>query len=61
MAEQHDPQNRAEDAASPVPNRRERRGGKSSASVSHSGHSAVTRRSGPLALPRQYSVRRRSG
>ncbi len=61
MAEQHDPQDLPDDAASPVPNRRERRGGKSNTSVPYGGKSAVTRRSGPAAPPRQYSTRRRSG
>jgi hypothetical protein len=57
MAEQHEtplPDN----ADAPVPNRRERRGGKS-ASVQHGGKSAVPHRSAPVP-PRQYSTRRRS-
>ncbi len=61
MAEQREPQDQPEDAASPVPNRRERRGGKSEAPASHGGKSAVGRRSGPAAPARQYSTRRRSG
>jgi hypothetical protein len=61
MAEERDPQDLPDDAASPVPNRRERRGSKSGASVPYGGKSGVTRRSGPMAPPRQYSTRRRSG
>ncbi len=61
MAAQPEPQDQPDDAASPVPNRRERRGGKSGASLPHGGKSAVARRSGPAAPPRQYSTRRRSG
>ena len=64
MTEQHDPQELPDDAASPVPNRRERRErpGRSGASVPHGGNSALIRRSGsPAAPPRQYSTRRRSG
>jgi hypothetical protein len=61
MAEQREPQNQPEDAASPVPNRRERRGGKSGIPASHGDKSTVPRRSNPAALPRQYSTRRRSG
>ena len=64
MTEQHDPPELPDDAASPVPNRRERRerrGGRSGASVPHGGNSALIRRSGPAAPPRQYSTRRRSG
>jgi hypothetical protein len=60
MAEQHDPQDLTGDATPLVPNRRERRGGKSSAAVQHTGKSAVIRRFGPATLPRQYSNRRRS-
>lgn len=62
MAEPPEPQDELpDDAGSPVPNRRERRGGKSGASQTHGGKSAVSRRSGPAAPPRQYSTRRRSG
>jgi hypothetical protein len=62
MAEQNEPQDLPDDAAAPVPNRRDRRGGRSGASVPHRGRSAVTRRSGsPTVPPRQYSTRRRSG
>jgi hypothetical protein len=61
MAEQRNPQDIPDGAASPVPNRRERRGSKSGAAVPHRGKSAVTHRSGPVAPPRQYSTRRRSG
>lgn len=59
MAAPHDPQDLPDDAASLVPNRRERRGGKSHASVPHGGKSAAPR--GPAPLPRQYSTRRRGG
>lgn len=61
MAEEQKPQELPDDAASPVPNRRERRGGKSGASVPYGGKSGITRRSGAAAPPRQYSTRRRSG
>ena len=61
MAEQREPHDRPDDAASPVPNRRERRGGKSQAPPSHGGKSAVGHRSGPATPARQYSTRRRSG
>lgn len=61
MAEPPEPQDPSEDAGSPVPNRRERRGSKTGASQPHGGKSAVPRRSGPAAPPRQYSTRRRSG
>ena len=60
MAEQRETQNSPENAAAPVPNRRERRGGKAAASVHHGGKSAIPQRSAPV-LPRQYSTRRRSG
>ncbi|MGH3782124.1 MAG: hypothetical protein ACRDRO_16275 [Pseudonocardiaceae bacterium] len=61
MAEQPEPQDQPEDAASPVPNRRERRGGKSGSAATHGGKSGVAPRSGPPAPSRQYSTRRRSG
>jgi hypothetical protein len=61
MAQQLEPEEQPEDVASPVPNRRERRGGKSSAATTHGGKSGVGRRSGPAAPARQYSTRRRSG
>jgi hypothetical protein len=61
MAEHSQPQDSPEDAAAPVPNRRERRGGKSAASVPHGGKSAMPHRFAPVAPPRQYSTRRRSG
>ncbi|HZE02743.1 MAG: hypothetical protein QOJ06_966 [Pseudonocardiales bacterium] len=61
MAEPLEPQEQPEDVASPVPNRRERRGGKSSGAAAHGGKSGVGRRSGPAAPARQYSTRRRSG
>jgi len=62
MAEQRQPQesDSPDNATAPVPNRRERRGGKSAASAHHGGKSAVPQRSAPV-LPRQYSTRRRSG
>jgi hypothetical protein len=61
MAEQHEPEDRSEDAASPVPNRRERRGKKAGAAAPHGGKFAVPRRSAPAVPSRQYSTRRRSG
>jgi hypothetical protein len=61
MAEQPEPQGQPDDAAAPVPNRRERRGGKSQAQPPHGGKSAVGHRSGPATPARQYSTRRRSG
>jgi hypothetical protein len=63
MEQQPEPQDQhqPDDAASPVPNRRERRSGKSGASAQHAGKSAVGRRPAPLVHPRQYSTRRRSG
>ncbi|HEX5349869.1 MAG TPA: hypothetical protein VFW64_22690 [Pseudonocardiaceae bacterium] len=61
MAEQLEPEDQPDDAAKPVPNRRERRGGKSAAPATQSGKSGVGRRSGPVAPSRQYSTRRRSG
>jgi hypothetical protein len=61
MAEQLEPQDPSEDAASPVPNRRERRGKKTGAPTHHGGKFAVPPRSGPAVPSRQYSTRRRSG
>jgi hypothetical protein len=63
MEQQPEPQNqhRPDDAASPVPNRRERRGGKSGSSAQHAGKFAVGRKPVPAVPPRQYSTRRRSG
>lgn len=61
MAEQRETQNSPENAAAPVPNRRERRGGKSGASLPHGGKAALPQRFSPVAPPRQYSTRRRSG
>jgi hypothetical protein len=61
MAEQRETQNSSEDAAAPVPNRRERRGGKSGASLPHGGKAAVPHRQAPVVSPRLYSTRRRSG
>jgi hypothetical protein len=62
MEQQPEPQDqhRPDDAASPVPNRRERRGGKSGSSAQHAGKS-VERKPAPTVPPRQYSTRRRSG
>jgi hypothetical protein len=63
MEQQPEPQDQhqPDDVASPVPNRRERRGGKSGASTPHGGKSALPRRSVPTVPSRQYSTRRRSG
>jgi hypothetical protein len=61
MAEHSHPPDSPENAAAPVPNRRERRGRKSAASVPHGGKSAMRHRFNPVATPRQYSTRRRSG
>ncbi|HEV7449900.1 MAG TPA: hypothetical protein VGO16_00610 [Pseudonocardiaceae bacterium] len=63
MTQQPEPQDqhRPDDAASPVPNRRERRGGKRSSSAQQAGKSAVGRKPAPTVPPRQYSTRRRSG
>jgi hypothetical protein len=61
MAAQRESQDQPDDAASPVPNRRERRGGKSGAPAPHGGKSIVGRRPTPAAPSRQYSTRRRSG
>ena len=51
-------QHEADDVASPVPNRRERRGRKSEASVQHGGKSAVGRRHTPV---KQFTRRRGGG
>jgi hypothetical protein len=51
----------ADDAAAPLPNRRERRGGKSATSAAHRGRSSTGSRYTPVVPPRQYSTRRRSG
>jgi hypothetical protein len=53
-------QHRPDDAASPVPNRRERRGGKAGASAQHGGRFAVGRKPAPALPPRQF-IRRRGG
>ena len=50
-----------DEAATPVPNRRERRGGKSASLSSTAGKSAVGRNHGVVPNPRQYSTRRRGG
>ena len=51
----------AEEAATPVPNRRERRGNKSAAAQPQYGKGAVGRNRGPVPNARQYSTRRRGG
>ncbi len=51
----------SDDAVSPVPNRRERRGGKSREHASSGGKPTVGRRPAPVVPSRQYSTRRRSG
>ncbi|MDT7711390.1 MAG: hypothetical protein QOG46_79 [Pseudonocardiales bacterium] len=61
MADQLEPQDPSEAAASPVPNRRERRGKKTGAPAPHGGKFAVPPRSAPPVPSRQYSTRRRSG
>ncbi|MGH3688154.1 MAG: hypothetical protein ACRDRU_20975 [Pseudonocardiaceae bacterium] len=61
MAEELEPQDQPDDDASPVPNRRERRGKKPGAHASYSGKSTVGRRSASPTPSRQYSTRRRSG
>ncbi|MGH3825880.1 MAG: hypothetical protein ACRDQX_01700 [Pseudonocardiaceae bacterium] len=59
---EHPDQDQPDDAPAPVPNRRERRGGKSGTPAAHGGKSgAPAPRSGPPAPSRQYSTRRRSG
>ncbi len=60
MEHQSEPrgQHEADDAASPVPNRRERRGHKSEASPQHGGKSAVGRRHAPV---KQFNRRRGGG
>ncbi|HEY3894804.1 MAG TPA: hypothetical protein VGL88_05485 [Pseudonocardiaceae bacterium] len=67
MTSQDEPQDQSppadadSDLGAPVPNRRERRGGKSGASVHRGGKSTIPRGSGPVTPSRQYSTRRRSG
>ncbi len=61
MAEQIQPEDQPDHAASPVPNRRERRGKKAGAVPSPGGKSPVPNRSAPAVPSRQYSTRRRSG
>jgi hypothetical protein len=61
MAAQPEPQDPPDDTTSPVPNRRERRGGKTGTPALHGGKSAVPHRSAPAVSSRQYSTRRRSG
>jgi hypothetical protein len=59
MAEHPEPQ--SDDTGTPVPNRRERRGGKSGASSQRRGKSDVGPVSGAVPNPRQYTTRRRGG
>ncbi len=54
-------QRQSDDAVSPVPNRRERRGGKAGAPTTLGSKGAAGRRTAPVVPPRQYSTRRRSG
>ena len=61
MAEQPEIQNLPEHSDAPVPNRRERRGGKSGVPAHHAGGSGMSHRFAPVTPPRQYSSRRRSG
>ncbi|MGH3900789.1 MAG: hypothetical protein ACRDTA_21605 [Pseudonocardiaceae bacterium] len=63
MTQQPEPQDehQPDDAASPAPNRRERRGAKSGVSAQRGGKSAVGPRAAPIVHSRQYSTRRRSG
>jgi hypothetical protein len=49
------------DAGTPVPNRRERRGGKAGATSLRGGKSAVGRMHAAAPNPKQYSTRRRGG
>jgi hypothetical protein len=61
MPENSQPQQpEPEEDGAPVPNRRERRGGKSGAQTQFGGKS-VRGRSGPAVNPRQYNTRRRGG
>lgn len=50
-----------DEAVTPVPNRRERRGGKSTTFSPGAGKSAAGRNPGVVPNPRQYSTRRRGG
>lgn len=50
-----------DEVATPVPNRRERRGGKSATFSPGAGKSTVGRNHGVAPNPRQYSTRRRGG
>ena len=59
--DQSPPADADSDAGAPVPNRRERRGGKSGASVNRGGKSTMPRGSSQVTPSRQYSTRRRSG
>ncbi|MGH3915095.1 MAG: hypothetical protein ACRDTC_17060 [Pseudonocardiaceae bacterium] len=55
----HEPQ--PDNVDLPVPNRRERRGGKSGAQALRSGKSTLGHTHGVMRNPRQYSTRRRGG
>ena len=61
MGQEPEASDQSDDAASPVPNRRERRGRKSGEHASTGGKSTVGRRPAPVVPSRQYSTRRRSG
>jgi hypothetical protein len=61
MGQEIEAGDQSEDAASPVPNRRERRGAKSGQHASSGDKSTVGRRPAPVVPSRQYSTRRRSG
>ncbi|MGH3794184.1 MAG: hypothetical protein ACRDSP_04780 [Pseudonocardiaceae bacterium] len=55
------PEPRPDDVDAPVPNRRERRGGKSGVPSHRGGKSATGPMHGAVPNPRQYSTRRRGG
>lgn len=55
----HEPESNETDA--PVPNRRERRGGKAAARTQQVGKPGQGYRPSPKVNPRQYSTRRRGG
>lgn len=57
--EPHEPE--PDEAATPVPNRRERRGGKAAKVAPRTGKSAAHPHPGMAPNPRQYSTRRRGG
>lgn len=58
---EHRPEAGPDEAATPVPNRRERRGGKSAKFAPRTGRSAAGPHHGMAPNPRQYSTRRRGG